>query len=154
MQAAGLAVSLLLVAAAATTGSLSATSSASQYDRLNQPAWAPPAWLFGPVWTLLYCMMAFAAWWVWRGERWPAVRIALAAYVIQLALNALWTPLFFAAERRGLALIEILVLLVTLSATVRLFSRHSRLAAALLVPYLCWTIFATALNFSVWQLNN
>ncbi|WP_240771791.1 TspO/MBR family protein [Nocardia sp. CS682] len=145
---------LLLVVAAAATGNLAAQSSAEQYNQLDQPGWAPPSWVFGPVWTLLYALMALSAWWIWRGEPWQRVRWALAMFVGQLVLNALWTPLFFGADLRGLALAEILVLLVAIIATMAIFRRHSRFAAALLVPYLMWTTFAAALNFSVWQLNN
>ncbi|QBS46453.1 tryptophan-rich sensory protein [Nocardia sp. CS682] len=154
VQVGGGAVVLLLVVAAAATGNLAAQSSAEQYNQLDQPGWAPPSWVFGPVWTLLYALMALSAWWIWRGEPWQRVRWALAMFVGQLVLNALWTPLFFGADLRGLALAEILVLLVAIIATMAIFRRHSRFAAALLVPYLMWTTFAAALNFSVWQLNN
>ncbi|MBF6136708.1 tryptophan-rich sensory protein [Nocardia otitidiscaviarum] len=152
-QVAGLAVIALLIAAAAAVGNLSAVSTADKYEALEQPAWAPPSWLFGPVWTLLYSLMAIAAWLVWRAEPWQRVRVALGVFVVQLILNALWTPLFFAAEWRGVAFAEILVLLAAIVATIVLFARHQRWAAGVLVPYLLWTVFAAALNLAVWQLN-
>ncbi|WP_109530223.1 MULTISPECIES: TspO/MBR family protein [Nocardia] len=153
-QAGGLIVSLLLVIVVAAVGNLAAVSSADQYRRLNQPGWAPPSWLFGPVWTVLYVLIAVAAWLVWRGEPWRAVRVPLAAHVVQLILNAAWTPLFFGAELRGLAFAEILVLVVAIAVTFVLFLRHSRAGAALLLPYLAWTVFAAVLTFSVWTMNS
>ncbi|MFI6865976.1 TspO/MBR family protein [Nocardia sp. NPDC050406] len=153
-QAIGGAVIVALVIAAAAIGNIAAVNTADKYERLTQPSWAPPSWVFGPVWTVLYALMALSAWWVWRGGPWPLVRTALAAFGVQLALNAAWTPLFFAAEWRGVALVEIVVLTAAIIATIVLFAGRSRFAAGLLVPYLVWTVFATALNFSVWQLNN
>ena len=149
-----LAISIVAVAVAAGIGGLASSNAAQDYSRLEQPSWAPPAWLFGPAWTTLYILMAVAAWLVWRSGPWPEPRRALAFYAAQLVLNAAWTPLFFGLGWRGIAFAELSVLLILLVATVVLFWRHSRIAAALLVPYLAWSTFALCLNFAVWQLNN
>ncbi|MEU4220271.1 TspO/MBR family protein [Actinoplanes sp. NPDC026623] len=140
----------LAVLCTAVVGSLAATGSKAEYASLEQPAWAPPSWLFGPVWTILYVLIAIAGWLVWQRTGWTR---ALTVYAVQLALNAAWTPLFFAAGRYGLALVEIMVLWVLILATIVLFWRTSRLAAALLVPYLAWVSFATALNAAIWSAN-
>ncbi|MEV6430468.1 TspO/MBR family protein [Nocardia sp. NPDC051463] len=152
-QALGAAVSVLLVLAAAATGSVSASSAASRYDSLTQPDWAPPSWLFGPVWTVLYALIATSAWWLWRARPWGEVRVPIMLYVVQLVLNGLWTPLFFGAEQRGLAFVEIIALTIAVAVTVIAFARHSRTAALLLMPYFAWTVFAASLNLSVWRLN-
>jgi|SRR6185312_629783 tryptophan-rich sensory protein len=148
-----LCLSLLAVALTAGVGGFAANS-AQEYGNLQQPSWAPPSWLFGPVWTALYAAMAVAAWLVWRSGPIAETKGALAAYAAQLVLNAAWTPLFFGLGWRGIALIDITVLWVVLLATVVLFFRRSAVAGWLLVPYLVWTTFALCLNFAVWQLNN
>ncbi|WP_017586952.1 TspO/MBR family protein [Nocardiopsis ganjiahuensis] len=141
------------VTAAALAGVLSNPGTAGDYSALRQPAWSPPSWLFGPVWTVLYAMIAASGWLVWRRRGWRGARTELSLFAVQLVLNAAWTPLFFAAGLRGTALVDIVLLVAALSVTIALFFRVSRWAAALLVPYWAWTVFATALNFSVWQLN-
>ncbi|HEX6341027.1 TspO/MBR family protein [Umezawaea sp.] len=146
---AGLAVFGAAVAAVAVIGSLSAVSAASDYAALRQPSWAPPSWLFGPVWTTLYVMIAFSGWLAWRA----GARRELVLFGAQLVLNALWTPLFFAAGQYGLALVDIVLLLASIVALIAVFARRSRLAAGLLVPYLLWVGFATALNASIWSAN-
>jgi benzodiazapine receptor len=135
---------------AAAIGGLSVAGAREQYQQLERPVWAPPSWLFGPVWTVLYIAIAVAGWLVWRRVGWGP---ALAVYAVQLALNAAWTPLFFGAGAYGLALVEILVMWLAIGATVVLFWRVSRPAALLLVPYWAWVTFATALNFAIWRLN-
>lgn len=149
-----LAVSVAAVVVAAALGGLASGSAADDYARLEQPGFAPPSWVFGPAWTALYTMMAIAAWLVWRSGAWSQTRPALTLYAIQLVLNAAWTPLFFGLGWRGIALAELSVLLVVLVATVVMFWRRSRVAGALLVPYLAWSVFAWCLNFAVWQLNS
>ncbi|WNV88875.1 TspO/MBR family protein [Umezawaea sp. Da 62-37] len=146
---AGLAAFLVVVAAVAVVGSLSAVSAASDYAALRQPSWAPPSWLFGPVWTVLYVMIAFSGWLAWRAGS----RRGLVLFGAQLVLNAAWTPLFFAAGEFGLALVDIVLLLVCIVAVIVVFARRSRVAAGLLVPYLLWVGFATALNASIWTAN-
>lgn len=123
------------------------------YAALAKPAWNPPSWIFGPVWTLLYVLMAVAAWLVWRAGAGPQRRRALALYGVQLALNAAWTPLFFGLHLLGAALAEILVLWVAIAATMVAFARVSRVAAWLLAPYLAWVGFAAVLTFTIWRLN-
>lgn len=126
---------------------------AGYYASLAKPAWSPPPWIFGPVWTVLYLMMAIAAWLVWRKGGWRTQRGPLTLYLIQLALNALWTPLFFGLRNPGLALCEIVLLGVAIVLTGRAFRPASRAAAWLFVPYLVWVVFAAALNFSIWRLQ-
>lgn len=135
------------------------------YAALAKPAWNPPAWVFAPVWTLLYAMMAVAGWLVWRsGEvarsgsaieagQGPSRSLALGVFVLQLGLNGAWSWLFFGLHRPGLALAEIVVLWLAILATTVLFWRRRPLAGALLVPYLIWVAFAAALNFALWRLN-
>jgi translocator protein len=123
------------------------------YATLNKPSWNPPAWIFGPVWTLLYLSMAIAAWWVWRQGGWKLQSGALRLYGVQLVLNAIWTPLFFGLHRPGWAFVEILLLLTAVVATTRAFWRTSRFAGALLVPYVLWVSFASVLNGTLWWLN-
>lgn len=135
------------------TGTAVFISTGDWYATLQKPSWNPPAWLFGPVWTLLYAMMAVAAWFVWRRGGWAAQRLALALFVAQLMLNALWTPLFFGLHRPGLALADLGLLWVVLVATVLAFWRGRKLAGALLLPYLAWSSFAAVLNFTLWRLN-
>ena len=136
---------------AAGTGIL--VSTGGWYAALQKPSWSPPAWIFGPVWTVLYAMMAAAALTVWREGGWAERWRTLALFVLQLLLNALWTPLFFGWHRPGLAFLEILLLWLVLAATVHSFWLVKKKAALLLVPYFLWVTFAAALNFSIWQLN-
>jgi translocator protein len=116
------------------------------YADAEKPSWTPPDAVFGPVWTVLYVLMAVAAWLVWLEGGWARQRGPLTLYGIQLALNLAWTPVFFAAERLGLALAVIVALDVVLIATVVAFWRVRPVAGALLLPYLAWCLFATSLN--------
>ncbi|MEI6606932.1 MAG: TspO/MBR family protein [Verrucomicrobiota bacterium] len=120
------------------------------YASLNKPAWNPPAWVFGPAWTLLYTLMAVAAWLVWKQDGW---RRPLLLYFIQLVLNAAWTPIFFGAHQLGWAMIEMLALWTSILLTMLTFRRISRPAGWLFAPYLTWVTFAAALNFALWHLN-
>jgi benzodiazapine receptor len=144
---AGFVAAVVVVAA---IGGLGVAGTAEEYRSLRQPAWAPPSWLFGPVWTVLYAMIALAGWLVWRRVGFTR---PLAVYTAQLVLNAIWTPLFFGAGRYGLALVDIAVLWLLIGATIFSFWRVRRSAALLLVPYWLWVTFATALNFAIWNLN-
>ena len=146
----GLVSFLAAVAVVAVVGGLAAGSAGQTYRALELPPVAPPSWLFGPVWTVLYVMMAVAAWLVWRETGWSR---ALTLWSVQLVLNLAWTPLFFAAGLYAVALVEILVLLVVLAATALAFRRTSTTAAWLLGPYLAWVCFATALNAGIVVLN-
>jgi tryptophan-rich sensory protein len=124
------------------------------YARLKKPSWNPPGWIFGPVWSSLYTMMAVAAWLVWKRGGFAAQRRPLTLFLVQLALNALWTPLFFGLHRPGLAFAEIVMLWLAIAATLAAFRPVSRPAAWLLVPYLAWVSFAAVLNFTLWRLNS
>jgi tryptophan-rich sensory protein len=126
----------------------------SWYPTLVKPFFNPPAWVFGPVWTMLYILMGVAAFLVWRrGLTVDGVKAALGLFLVQLALNGLWSILFFGMQSPGLALIEIVVLWIAIAATIRAFSRVSPAGAGLLAPYLAWVSFATLLNGSIWWLN-
>lgn len=151
--AAGLLAFGLVALGVAAVGGLSAGSAATDYAALNQPSWAPSPAVFGPVWAVLYTLIAVSGWLVWRRSGFAGARAALVVYGVQLVLNALWTPLFFGAGLLGLAFAEITALGLAIVATIVLFARHSRPAAALLVPYLAWVGFAATLNFAIWQLN-
>jgi tryptophan-rich sensory protein len=126
----------------------------SWYAALAKPSFTPPNWVFGPVWTVLYLLMGIAAFLIWRkGLASAGVKTALAWFLVQLGLNALWTPVFFGLHRIGLALAVIVLLGAAIVATMYRFFRISRPAGLLLVPYLLWVSFATVLNASLWYLN-
>jgi tryptophan-rich sensory protein len=120
---------------------------------LKKPAWRPPNWLFAPVWTVLYLMIALAGWLIWREAGFAGAGLALAAYALQLVVNAVWTPLFFGLRRPDLGFVDIVLLWLSIVATIALFAPIDVVAAALLVPYLAWVTFAGALNFALWRLN-
>jgi translocator protein len=141
-------VFILITAAAAATGSLSQPD--AWFNALTKPAFMPPTWLFAPVWSVLYFLMAIAAWRVYRIDD---LRATIVLWFVQLVVNAAWTPLFFGLHRVDFALIDIALLIVLIVATTIAFFRRDRLAAALLVPYLAWVGFATALTFAIWKLN-
>ncbi|MBF4163271.1 TspO/MBR family protein [Nocardioides acrostichi] len=141
----------LAVTVAAGAGGLAAANAGAQYDRLEQPPFAPPSWLFGPVWSVLYVLVAVSGWLAWRSA--GRVEAATWWWMAQIVLNACWTPLFFAADRYGLALVEIVVLLGAVAGTTVVATRRRRLAGLLLAPYLAWVGFATLLNASIWWLN-
>ena len=139
---------------AAGIGSLVTNSSVKTwYAELHRPAWTPPNWIFGPVWTALYLMMAISAWLVWREWSWSASRFALTLFGIQLALNILWSIVFFGWRKPGPAFGEILLLWMMIIATAVAFYPLSLLAAWLLLPYIAWVAFASYLNFLIWQMN-
>ena len=144
---------LILAFAAAAIAASASIEARAFYDQLVQPGWAPPPWIFGPVWTVLYAMMAIAAWLVWRSGNLRTHRIALALFVVQLALNALWSWLFFAWHLGALALAEVVLLWICIAATLVAFWRVRWLAGALLLPYLMWVSFAAFLNYALWRLN-
>jgi len=158
-QLVGLLAWLLATFAAAAVGAVAAVDAASFYAQLSKPAWAPPAGVFGPVWSVLYALMAVAAWLVWRsvsstaGSTARSRAVALGLFGMQLAANALWSWLFFAWHRGALAAVEVLVLLALIVATVVAFWRISRPAGLLLLPYLVWVSFASVLTWAVWRSN-
>lgn len=145
---------LALCVATSSLGALASINARSFYAGLIRPDWAPPGWVFGPVWSALFLAMALAAWLVWRvPQDSPARSRALRWFVIQLAANALWSWLFFAWHLGGAAFVEVLLLWLLIASTLLAFWRVQRLAALLLLPYLLWVSFAAVLNYTVWQLN-
>jgi len=144
---------LALTFATAAIGAVASANAGAFYGELLRPAWAPPAGVFGPVWSALYALMAISAWLVWRARGLAGARSAIALYVSQLAANALWSWLFFAWHQGALAFIEVLVLWCLIVATAIAFSRISKVAGALLLPYLAWVTFAAALTLAVWKMN-
>jgi len=143
-------ISLVVVYAASGLGALASIQAKAFYAMLQQPAWAPPAGVFGPVWTTLFTMMGIAVWLVWRE---PRHRRALQLFGVQLLVNVLWSWLFFAWHQGALALADVLLLECLIVATALRFWRHSKLAALLLLPYALWVGFAAVLNFWLWQNN-
>jgi benzodiazapine receptor len=129
------------------------STAAEFYSSIARPAWAPPAWLFGPVWTLLYLLMGIAAALVWRRYGFGGAKGALSLFLLQLAVNAAWSPVFFRLHAVGAALAVIVALDLLVVATMAAFWRKDRRAAWLLAPYLAWIGFASALNFAIWRLN-
>lgn len=124
------------------------------YASLAKPAWNPPDWLFGPVWTVLYGMIAAAGWMAWRaGGGWRGAALPLGLWLAQLVLNAAWSWLFFGVRRMDLALFEITLLWLLILACVLQFWRIRPLAGAMMLPYLAWVGFAAFLNFTIWRLN-
>jgi tryptophan-rich sensory protein len=120
------------------------------YESLAKPPWNPPGWVFGPVWAILYPVVAIAGWTIWREGR---SRVAVLLFLLQLAMNAAWPWLFFGLRRLDWALVEIVALVAAILVTIVVFYRLRRRAAFLLVPYLAWVVFAAALNLALWQLN-
>ena len=123
------------------------------YRDLHKPCFNPPSWIFGPVWSFLYCTMGIAAWLVWRKGAAHALAWPLGLFTVQLVFNALWTPLFFGIHQPGLALVDIIALWLAITATTFTFYSVSKVAAGLFVPYWLWVSFATLLNASIWWLN-
>jgi tryptophan-rich sensory protein len=152
-QGLGLAGWLAVTFVAAAAGAVASMDAPVFYGQLDKPGWAPPAWVFGPVWSVLYTLIGIAAWLVWR-ER-PARRVegALGLYLVQLVANALWSWLFFGWRQGALAFAEVLLLWLLIVATTAAFWRLHRGAALLFLPYLAWVSFASVLTWSVWQRN-
>ena len=148
----GLAAWLLVAFVPALIGG-AAAATATEYQSLAQPSWAPPSGVFGPVWTVLYLLMGIAAWLVWKEAGFSGAGLALGLFLGQLVLNAVWTPLFFGAGLRGWAFLDIVLLWAAILGTLALFWRVRPLAGALLVPYLAWVTFAAALNYTIWRMN-
>ncbi len=123
------------------------------YASLRKPSFNPPGWLFGPVWTVLYACMAVAGWLIWRRRGLRAGAGPLAAFAVQLLLNAAWSPVFFGLRAPGPAFGVLVALWLAIVVTAAWFFRVSRPAGLLLLPYLAWVTFAGALNFQIWRLN-
>ena len=153
-HALGLAVSIVICFGAAWLGSLlTGPSVGGWYAALRKPPWTPPNWLFGPVWSALYLSMAIAAWLVWRKVELPGAKLALLLFAVQLALNIGWSGIFFTLHMPGAALVEVLLLWISILATAVAFWPLSRAAAWLMTPYLVWVAFAATLNYAIWKLN-
>lgn len=152
-QVVGLIVWLAICFAAAGIGGVASMQAGSFYLSLTRPTWAPPASVFGPTWTVLYTLMAIAAWLVWREGGFRHARRALSLFLVQLALNTVWSWLFFAWRLGAMAFVDVLLLWAMIVATLIAFWRVRPLAGALLIPYLLWVSFASALTFAVWQSN-
>lgn len=144
---------VLCLAVLAVGGAVTATSVGTWYQDLQKPAFNPPNWVFGPVWTALFLLMAIAAWRVWLRAGASNVNTALAVFCVQLALNLGWSFLFFGLQRIGLALVEVVLLLLVVAANTVIFWRIDRPAGVLFVPYVLWVAYATLLTAAVWRLN-
>ena len=143
--------SCILVGASA--GLVTATSVREWYPHIAKPSWTPPGAVFGPVWSVLYILMGVSAWLIWRNSTGLTRRRALLIFATQLALNGVWSFLFFGLRNPGWAALEIVLLWSAIVATIFAFARIHRIAAGLLLPYLVWVSFAAALNLAVWNLN-
>jgi translocator protein len=153
-QALGLVVVLVVCCAVAAAGAAMTNPKIDTwYAGLVKPPWTPPNWVFAPVWSLLYLCMAIAAWLVWRQDGLWAAAEPLGKFGAQLLLNLAWSGLFFGLERPGAALVDVLLLLLAIDATMASFWRRSAAAGLLLVPYLIWASFASILNLAIWRLN-
>jgi len=148
-------VSIVVCELAGVVGSvLTAPSIPTWYAGLEKPTLNPPSWVFAPVWTALFLTMGISAFLVWkRGLGQKEVKIALSLFVFQLVLNVFWSIIFFGLQNPGLAFLEIIILWFAILATIVVFSKISKLAAWLLIPYILWVSFASYLNYAVWQLN-
>jgi tryptophan-rich sensory protein len=143
----------LLSFAASGVGAVASVNARDFYQDLVRPTWAPPGWLFGPVWTTLFALMAIAAWLVWRARGWQGARTPLTVFVFQLVFNALWSWLFFAWRMGTAAIVDVLLLWVLIVVTLVLFWRVRPLAGALLLPYLLWVTYASALTIWIVRHN-
>lgn len=148
---AGLAVFIVVCFMVAATGSLFPPD--DWYASLMRPQYAPPNWVFGPVWTVLYLMIAVSGWLVWTAPGPLSKRPAMFAFAVQLLLNAAWSAIFFGLHEPGWALVEICILWVAILTTTLMFRHHTKMASGLLLPYLAWVSFATLLNYGFWLVN-
>lgn len=146
--------SIIIAQLAGIIGSLfTAANVATWYPTLIKPEWNPPSWVFGPVWITLYTLMGIAAFIIWTHKKNPTAKNALTIYGIHLALNALWSMLFFGLQNPKIAFIEIILLLIVIIVVTVRFWKIDIRAGALMIPYICWVSFASILNYMIWQLN-
>ncbi len=143
----------LCFAVAGVSGSSTASEVPGWYRSLVRPSIAPPSWVFGPVWSLLYALMAIAAWQVWQSAPSPLRTWGLLLFLVQLALNFAWSFIFFRYHAIGAALVEVIILWAAIGLTTLLFNRVSPSAAWLMAPYWAWVTFASVLNAAFWRLN-
>jgi len=150
----GLAVIVLVCLGVGWLGSLATMPEIEGwYKTIEKPTWNPPAFVFGPVWSTLYVMMAVAAWFVWKPAGFKGATLPLTLFVVQLALNFAWSWIFFYFHQPGWAFAEIALLWLAIVATTVAFFRQSKIAGGLMLPYLAWVSFASVLNFTIWRLN-
>ena len=150
----GLLVAVAICFAVAGSGAaFTARSVKTWYPGLLKPAGTPPSWVFGPVWSALYVLMATAAWLVWQHRAEESVGIALTLFATQLLLNGLWSYIFFGLRRPGAALVDIVLLWIAIFLTTARFADHSSVASWLMTPYLAWVTYASYLNYGLWRLN-
>jgi tryptophan-rich sensory protein len=123
------------------------------YDGLAKPPWRPPRWVFAPAWSILYLTIASSGWLVWRRAGFDGAAAPLTVYLVSLGINAAWSALFFGLHRPDLAFVDVLLLWLSIVATIIVFAPIDGVSAWLLAPYLCWVTFAGALNFTIWQMN-
>ncbi len=137
-----------------TAGAITAGPVRTWYPGLAKPQWTPPSWVFAPVWTALYVMMAVAAFRVWcTNPRFSATRLALIFFFVQLGFNLAWSFCFFGLRSPGLALIDIVLLWAALALATYAFFDRERIAGLLMLPCLVWVSFAAALNWAIWSMN-
>ncbi len=136
-----------------TSGFFTSSNVNGWFTTINKPSFNPPNWLFAPVWTTLYIMMGIALFLVWNSNSVKSKKTAIILFSTQLLLNFLWSFIFFSQHNIGLALVEIVLLWISILLTIFAFAKFSTAASWLLVPYICWVSFATLLNYSIWQLN-
>jgi translocator protein len=148
-----IAILALCLAASAVGGAATASSVGTWYQTLAKPSFNPPNWIFAPVWTALYFMMAIAAWRVWRRAGLSGARAETTLFALQLVLNMVWSILFFGLRSTGAAMAEIFVLLLAILATTVVFWQRDRVAGMLFIPYAGWVAFAAVLNVALWRLN-
>ncbi|TWT60507.1 TspO/MBR family protein [Rubinisphaera italica] len=150
----GLLVFIVICVGAGGLGAIATTPEIEGwYKTIIKPSWNPPGWIFGPVWTTLYIMMAIAAWLVWKQAGFKAAKLPLTTFAIQLLLNVGWSWIFFGMHQPGWAFVEIIFLWLAILTTTILFFEKSVTAGGLMVPYLAWVSFASVLNFTIWRLN-
>ena len=150
----GLVVFIAICLGAGGLGSVATTPEIEGwYQTIQKPSWNPPDYLFGPVWTTLFVMMAIAAWLVWKSEGFKVAAAPLMLFAGQLVLNIAWSWIFFGMHQPSWAFAEIVILWLAIVATMVAFFRRSKIAAWLMVPYLAWVSFASVLNFTIWRLN-
>ena len=154
-SAVGLGVFLIACLGAEVVGGLLTSPSirSGWYDALRKPAFNPPEWIFGPVWTFLFLTMAVSAWLIWKQAADSPVRFPLVLFFLQLLLNVTWSGLFFGLRRPGLALMELVVLWILILIVMILFYRLHRFAGLLMSPYFAWVSFAVVLNGFIWWMN-
>jgi translocator protein len=145
---------LLCFASAGLGATMTSSSVTTWYQTLTKPTWNPPDWIFGPVWSVLYLMIAVAGWLVWRKGPAENVLRVWTPYLAQLALNTAWSGIFFGLRQPGWAFVEVLLLWLSIVATMVVFAPRSKVAAFLFAPYLAWVSFAAFLNLTIWRLNS